>query len=331
MKSATAFRALALVLPLLFGCTPGNRPITYAYSEWSAPENLGAVVNTKSSDQHPAISPDGLSLYFHSDRPGKIDGSVAGTSDLWATHRDTPNSPWGTPVNLGPTLNSIYNDTAPTFSPDGQDLYFGSERPGGCGGSDIWVSHRSDTTADTGPGGWETPTNMGCTINSAVFDDGPTFFIDPNTGKATLYFCSQNRTGGIGDWDIMRSERSPNGTWSDPAFVTELNSTGRDTRTSIRYDGLEMLLTSRRTASVADANGLPTLDLWVATREKRQDAWGTPVNLGSAINTAANDGAPSLSQDGTEMFLYSNRPGGFGGNDLFVAHRTRTVVFPPKH
>lgn len=302
--------------------------LSYTYGPWSTPENLGSVVNTSNNDQHPAISPDGLSLYFHSDRPGNIAGSTAGTSDIWVTHRTSTASPWGAPENLGPIVNSTTNDTAPTLSPDGHDLYFGSDRPGGCGLRDIWVSHRSDVTTDTGPGGWETPVNMGCTINSAQNDDGPTYFVDPVTKKVTLYWCSMNRDGGLGDWDVFSSNQQRDGTWTKAVDVAELDTTGRDTRTSIRYDGLEMYVTSSRPGSVLDSNSTPSLDIWVSTRAKLEDPWGAPANV-AAVNTAYGDGAPSLSADGTELYFYSNHPGGNGANDLYVSHRARTPILPP--
>lgn len=311
------------------GPSAGKVPIRYDYGAWGTPENLGAAVNTTANDQHPGISPDGLSLYFHSNRAGNISGSKAGTTDIWVTHRDSLDSPFGQAVNLGNVLNSISNETAPNISSDGHYLAFGSDRDGGCGGFDIWISHRADPSVDIGDGGWEQPVNAGCTINSAGPDDGPFLFTDPDTGKISLYFTSQNRAGGLGDWDVWMSELDRQGNWLDPVDVSELNTAARDTRTAFRNDGLEMYITSMRPGSVTDTTGTPSLDIWVSTRDKRQDPWGTPVDVGGNLNTASGDGAPVLSPDGTEMFFYSNRPGGFGGNDLYVVHRTRKRIFPP--
>ena len=314
---------------LSVGSNIGKVPVRYEYGSWSTPENLGSAVNTTANDQHPGISPDGLSLYFHSNRAGNISGSKAGTTDIWVTHRETLTSAFGPAVNLGPTVNSIANETAPNVSSDGHYLAFGSDRDGGCGGNDIWISHRADTSVDIGGGGWEAPTNLGCTINSAVPEDGPFLFTDPDTGKITLHFTAQNRPGGLGDWDVWMSDLKPNGEWSEPVDIAELNTTARDTRTAFRYDGLEMYITTIRPGSVPDSTGAPSLDIWVSTRERRQDSWGTPVSTDGFINTAFADGAPVLSADGTEMFFYSNKPGGLGGNDLYVSHRTRTRIFPP--
>jgi hypothetical protein len=303
-------------------------PLRYEYGPWSAPANLGSTVNSAANDQHPGISPDGLSLYFHSNRPGSITGSKAGTTDIWVTHRDTIKSDFGPASDLGPNLNSISNDTAPNVSNDGHYLAFGSDRDGGCGGSDIWLSHRADTSVDIGDGGWEQPINLGCIINTTVSEDGPFLFTDPDTSKITLYFTAQNRPGGLGDWDVWMSQLQPNGDWTDPVDITELNTSARDTRTAFRNDGLEMFVTSMRTGSVSDSTDVPSLDIWTSIRGKRQDPWGTPTLLDGGINTAFGDGAPVLSADGTEMFFYSNRTGGFGGNDMYVVRRNRTLIFP---
>jgi len=314
---------------LSVGNDHGKVPYRYNYGPWSEPENLGSLVNTTANDQHPGISPNGLSLYFHSNRAGNISGSKTGTTDIWVTRRETLTSDFGPAVNLGSSLNSIANDTAPNISSDGHYLAFGSDRDGGCGASDIWISRRADTSVDIGDGGWEQPVNLGCDINSSVAEDGPFLFTDPITDKVTLYFTAQNRTGGLGDWDVWMSELKPNGKWTDPVDVAELNTPARDTRTAFRSDGLEMYITSMRPGSEADSTGAPSLDIWVSTRDKRQDPWGTPIEADAGIDTPSADGAPVLSADGTEMFFYSNRPGGLGGNDLYVARRTRTRIFPP--
>src|SRR5262245_50871362 len=89
------------------------------FGPWSAPVNLGSVVNTAASDQHPAISPDGLSLYITSNRPGSV-----GSQDLWVSQRTTRDDPWGAPINLGTNLNGPGRDFSPVFSPDGHWLIY---------------------------------------------------------------------------------------------------------------------------------------------------------------------------------------------------------------
>ena len=79
--------------------------------------------------------------------------------------------------------------------------------------------------------------------------------------------------------------------------------------------------------AVPNATGRPGgvggQDLWVATRATTADPWSTPVNLGPTVNSTAFDGAPALSFDGTTLYFFSARPGGFGANDLYVTTRTR--------
>ena len=154
MKGISVLAALSFGVVLFVGCSSGVTPaVPLVYSPWSAPQNLESVVNSASNDQHPALSPDGLSLYFASDRPGSVHGSLPGTLDLWVTQRLTEDSAWGPPANLGPTVNSTYTEFAPNLSFDSHYLYFGSERTGGCGLRDVWAAYRSDVTVDAGTGG----------------------------------------------------------------------------------------------------------------------------------------------------------------------------------
>jgi hypothetical protein len=84
-----------------------------------------------------------------------------------------------------------------------------------------------------------------------------------------------------------------------------------------------MFITSNRAGSVPDSAGQPSLDLWVSTRASTRDPWSTPVNLGLTVNTPAAEAGPALSCDGTTLYFYSTRPGGTGGEDLYVTTRHR--------
>jgi WD40-like Beta Propeller Repeat len=286
-----------------------------AFSDWSSPVNLGPTINSDSNEQHPAISADGLSLYITSDRPGGY-----GDFDLYVAHRTSVDDSWGVPQNLGAVVNSQAADTVPTFSADGHRMYFCSSRPGSISmqNGNIWVSYRDDASDDFG---WQAPTLLGREINSERGECGPTLFEDPDTGRTTLYF---NRCMGdactSGDptqkFDIYASVMNEDGSFTAAVPVTELNSGFRDTRSTIRNDGLEFFLTSSR------PGGVGALDLWVFGRQNTADVWGVATNLGPTINTEFNEGAPALSCDGTTLYFYSNRPGGFGKTDLYVSTRT---------
>jgi Tol biopolymer transport system component len=280
------------------------------YGEWTAPVNLGPVVNSSAADQHPAISKDGKSLYLTSTRTGGQGGL-----DLWVSHRDSEDDAWGAPVNLGAGVNSGGTDMAPTLSGDGHKLYFHSDRTGTLGLFDLYVCERTDVHDDFA---WSTPVNLGATINSTYSDAGPTVLAEDD-GTTTLWYTILNKPGGLGDWDIYKAILGTDGTFSAPVNVTELNSPSRDTRTSIRHDGKEMFISSERPGGVASGPGAS--DLWVATRQTRDDAWSTPENLGTVVNSTAFDGAPALSWDGKTLYFFSNRAGGSGGNDLYVTTR----------
>ena len=107
------------------------------------------------------------------------------------------------------------------------------------------------------------------------------------------------------------------GSFGPALLVPELSSPFADAQPSIRHDGLEILFHSNRPGS----SGLN--DLWVATRESTLAPWSTPVNLGASINTTFNEQFPYLSPDGETLFFVSNRPGGFGAQDVYMSTRTK--------
>ena len=97
----------------------------FAQDDWSLPVRLGDAVNTAFNEQGPTLSPDALSLYFCSNKPGGQGGN-----DIWVSHRASEESDWEPAVNLGPVINSQFGDCGPNISPDGHLLFFTSARPG---------------------------------------------------------------------------------------------------------------------------------------------------------------------------------------------------------
>ena len=113
--------------------------------------------------------------------------------------RPTTNDAWGEPVNLGPTVNSSYNDRSPCISANGLLLFFSSYRPGGFGDRDLYMTRRATIDDD-----WGIPVNLGPTINTSAFDAFAT--IMPN--GSTLYFTS-SRPGGVGGNDLWQAPILP--------------------------------------------------------------------------------------------------------------------------
>ena len=305
-----------LALLVLIGAAilmPGPTAFTAPLSGpiWSVSVSPGPAITSAFSDQGPAISPDSLSLYFTSNRPGGLGGF-----DMYVSHRASVYDPWGPPVNLGPTVNTTFDEGNPAFSRDGHLLFFQSKRLPSFGGIDIWVSRRSNSHDDFD---WQPAVNLGPAINSIADDNGPTYFEDDVRGTRQLFFGS-SRSGGLGAADLYMSEQMADGSFAPAVLVPELNSPQNENRPSIRRDGLEIFFQSNRTGSSGPN------DLWVATRGSTADAWSTPVNLGSPINTSSVEQNAYLSSDGMTLFFSSDRPGGSGGLDLYMSTRTLPTV-----
>lgn len=298
-----AFPSLVAVLAFGIPCfAAGPEAAGSKFTDWTSPTNVSSV-NTSFGESAPAISKNGLSLYFASNRPGSID-----EADLWVAQRNSVDEPWGIAVNLA-VLNSDEFDQSPALSRDEHYLFFATNRPGGRGGLDIWVSHREqihDALA------WEPPVPI-TEINSSVNDAGPTYF-ENEGGRPQLYFQSQ-RPGGAGQADIYVSEQGEDGTWGIPQRVAELSTPFQEQHPAIRFDGLEIVIQSNRPTSLG-------FDLWVSTRASVADAWSEPVRIDN-VNSPQTDAQPYLSGDGMTLYFSSDRAGGAGGNDLWMSTRQR--------
>jgi hypothetical protein len=298
--TSTAILALLLALgAALLLAAPG-------FSEWSPPVNLGPLVNSGSNEAGPALSKDGLSLYFQSNRPGGHGGN-----DIWVSQRASREDGWGQPVNLGPTINTAANEDAPSFSRDGHTMFFNSDRPGSFGMRDIYIARRTHTGDDFG---WEEPVNAGPAVNSAFMDAGPSYLENEEAGSPLLYFGS-TRLGGV--YDIYVSEQAADGSWGPAVLVPELSSPQSDQRPSVRFDGLELFLHSDRPGGVL-------ADLWVSTRQTTLDPWSAPVNLGATVNSTSIDQQPFIASDRETLFFASDRPGGHGNLDIYMTTREKS-------
>ena len=276
------------------------------YSDWSAPVSLGSTINSAASDQQPAISKDGLSLYFTSNRAGGFGGF-----DIYVSQRESADDPWGTPINLGSTVNTPFDEGNVAFSRDEHFMFFQSKRPGGLGGIDLWVSAREHTHDDFD---WQPAVNLGAGVNSTADDNGPSFFANDDGVGPQLVFGSSRP--GLGGADLYVSDLMLDGSFGPAIPIAALNSPANENDPSIRHDGLEIFFQSTRTGSLGQ-------DLWVATRDSTLDDWSTPVNLGSPVNTAFGEQNAYLSSDNLTLFFASDRPGGSGGLDLYMTMRTK--------
>jgi WD40 repeat protein len=292
------------------------------FSDWSTPINLGSDVNSPSGDFFAAISKDGLSLYFTSSRPAP---DAQGGWDIYVSQRARVSEPWGPPQNLGTTINTAFDEGAPSFTRDGRHMFFSSNRPGGFGGNDIYVSRRRNKHNDLG---WQAPGNLGPGVNTGANEASPAIFEedDDDGHMITLYFDS-NRPGGLGPFtddvghngnDIYVSTLD-DGTFRPAVLVAELSTASADRQPIVRRDGLEIFFASDR----PDEESLGGLDLWVSTRATTWALWSAPVNLGSTVNSAGNEAGPAISFDAATLYFQSVRLEGFGAFDLYRITRTK--------
>jgi hypothetical protein len=282
------------------------------FSDWSAPVNLGPVINSPDNEAAATLSWDRRTLYFASNRPGGW-----GLTDLYVSRRASVKGPWGPPENLGPVVNSAAEDTTPNLSFDGHWLFFMSRRPGslpnpvGVVGFDIWVSFRWHVHD---PFAWQPPVRLESEVNSPSFDQSPFLFFNWRLGVPQLFFTRTTPTGGN---DIFVSNLLPNLTFGPSTPVSELNSPLADGGASVRFDGLEVFFFSRRTGGSGNS------DLWTATRSTPSDPWSTPVNLGPLVNSVDLDFDPYIDSSREGLYFTSTRAGGAGGQDLYLTTRTK--------
>jgi OmpA-OmpF porin, OOP family len=166
--------------------------------KWTTPVSISKNINTPDNEGTCTVSADGRQLIFTSCR-GR---AGFGGCDLFLSEK--LGDEWSVPVNLGPGVNSGYWESQPSLSADGRVLYYISDRRGGVGGKDIYVSRKNDK------GEWSKAENLGLKINTRTDDVSP--FIHAN-GR-TLFFASNGRVG-FGGYDIFVSEKI-DGQWTEP-------------------------------------------------------------------------------------------------------------------
>lgn len=165
---------------------------------WEPRINAGTPLNTSDNEGAQSLTADGKTLWFTA--CNRRDGQ--GMCDLY--YSNWVEGKWSTPKNAGSKLNSRYSEKHPAISADGRKLYFTSNRPGGTGSYDIWVSERK-------AGVWSDPVNLGDSVNTPGLEQSP--FIHPD--QQSLYFSSTGWPG-MGQGDLFLSRLKRNGVWTLP-------------------------------------------------------------------------------------------------------------------
>jgi Tol biopolymer transport system component len=246
------------------------------------------------NDWAPSLSSDNLTLYFASNTRMP---SVGGW-DIWKVTRSTPSAPFGEAINVGSPVNSSSLDGYSQLAFDGLSLVFQSERPGGRGEVDLYISSRA-TTSDA----FGTPVNLGADVNSAAYDGGP----DLSADRLTLVFDSF-RDGGRGGADLyMATRTTTSAPFGAPVNLgSTINTSDWEFSPSLSSDGLALSFASNR------PGGHGGYDIWLSTRSSLTATWGAPVNLGPNVNTQFQEDGPAFAWDGSSLAFRSDRlnPGG---------------------
>jgi Tol biopolymer transport system component len=240
-------------------------------------------VNSPGFDGSPTVSAGETELFFTSDRGGQ--------QDIFVSTRARNTDMWSTPANVGPLVNDpTADDFSLRLSNDGLTLYFGSNRPGGFGAADIYITRRASREQPWGPA-----QNAGAVLNTAAFEAFPT----PNADETTLYF-ERSTAMGNDDADIWMTRRATRAQgWGEPTRVDALNSNLAEFSPSISVDGRTIYFATARRGRV---------EVWASTRPRDGDAWMTPQPLGAELNVPLSlTLAPFISGDQRALYVMSAR------------------------
>lgn len=257
-----------------------------AFAGWTEPVNMGPKINSHIYDLYPCISSDGK--FFFLTRYG------AGGTDLYFC--EMTDTGWTNASRMPNPINSYRADEVPFFTRDGTRLYFASDRVGGMGWFDIWYVDYDTVTGEWGePAVCDTPLNSTNSENTASL-----------TGDNRKIYLS--RGGRLGPLTVATWKGE---NWGDLKRLNSLIETGDEERPCITTDG-QTIYFSRYLLHIGR-------QIFYATKyDTCDDCWNTPIRLPEIINEPwASE--PFISHDGTRLYFTSERPGGFGGVDIYYS------------
>lgn len=239
---------------------------------WSKAKPVEGRINTNFNEGAQTISQDGQCLIF----TGCNYPEGQGSCDLYIAYKKK-NGDWTEPENLGSIINTDQWESCPTLSPNKKDLYFSSNRIGGLGGKDIWVSHKNAN------GKWSTPENLGPTINTKGDESCPFIHAD----NQTLYFNSNGHPG-YGMTDLFLTKKLNDSSWSTPENLGyPINTIDDEGSMIIAADGKTSYYASDR------ENDERGLDIYSFELRKDIQSKKTIWISGKVIDKKTNMGLPS--------------------------------------
>jgi hypothetical protein len=251
---------------------------------------------------NPSLTADLLEIYFTTNE------DPASNGDVWSAKRASIADPFENPGPIA-EINSADRETSSAISADGLTLWFGSDRPGGAGGLDVWVSRRARRTA-----AWPAPANVQVLNSSA--DDIPR---PPGQHQLVMPMASTQKTGtnlAARNYQTYLASRSdPAAPFQSPVTIPEIDATDRPVVDgALTDDGLALFFSSARVfASTEDAGsgidaGAMDGQIMVAFRRSTEEPFVYSMPIGD-LNSPGNDRDPWISPDGTVFYFTSDREG----------------------
>lgn len=270
------------------------------------PVNLGPEVNSENNEYYPCITADETTLLFT--RLVPTASAYSGKQEDFFISKKQGEK-WITAAPVA-EINTPTNEGAPSLSADGQTLIFTACETGdglwggnreGIGSCDLFFSIKSGNN-------WQPAKNLGSGINSGSWESQPSYSADGRT----LYFIRGKRSPrGIKEQDIYYCYLMDNGRWSPAQKIPgKVNTIFEEESVMIHPDGHTLYFSSNGHA------GMGGLDIYKSELLPNGE-WDTPVNLGYPINTKGDENSIQVTASGTVALFASERPGGYGGLDLY--------------
>jgi hypothetical protein len=263
------------------GCADASDIACQPFGSPAAVSGLAQANNV----EKPTLTSDELEVFFLS----YLNDGGLGNGDVWYTTRTGVDASWAAAVPV-PNVNTSWREASPAISADGNTLWLGSDRPGGLGGLDIWVSMRADAGTP-----WAPPVDV-TELNSAADE------IPRPPGASELVMMLSRRASASVPYQILAAARaSLPAPWGAPASVASVDTANLDDDGYLTDDGLTLYFSSDRLSG--------TQDLFVTQRASGSAPFAAPLPL-TALNTATYDERdPWVSADQHEIYFTSNRSG----------------------
>lgn len=281
------------------------------------PINLGSGVNTEVPEYFPTITADDQTLLF-TRRVKDPDHPRGAQEDFFITHPNEDGT-WETGYSISGTINTLFNEGAPSYNPDGKSLvfvacedktfarnpsvpFYGKNRSG-YGSCDLFITEKRGDR-------WTPAKNLSDNVNTRYWESQPSVSADGNT----IYFVrgkGRRKMGGYQEQDIYVTHKNQDGTWQEAEKLSKtINTRGREESVQIHPDGRTLYFTSN------GHTGMGKLDIFMS-RKQHDGSWNKPKNLGYPINTHKNENSLLVSSSGEIAFFASDRKGGFGNLDIY--------------